>query len=183
QKYTFWLHRGRFSPRNRHGHILEPTPKAVSAEGQKRTSHRLFHHFVGALCRDPGWRPRQSGKPSFLRLSTMRSTIGDLLMSLWSRTTNVFAKVFDALERRCPEYVDHERWQQAISETSSAKIRERRILYLDARGPHRLCHAPPDRQQGATGALFVALSRGAAWRSGQARAERTCTSPTRPIGV
>src|SRR5262245_8713383 len=51
------------------------------------------------------------------------------------------------------------------------KIRERRILYLDARGPHRLCHAPPDRQQGATGALFVALSRGAAWRSGQARAE------------
>src|SRR5215510_7229234 len=73
------------------------------------------------------------------------------------------------------------------------KIRERRILYLDARGPHRLCHAPPDRQQGATGALLVALSRGAAWRSGQARAERTCTSPntarssssslTRPIGV
>src|SRR5262245_20561091 len=51
----------------------------------------------------------------------MRSTIGDLLMSLWSRTTNVFAKVFDALERRCPEYVDHERWQQAIGETSSAK--------------------------------------------------------------
>src|SRR5262249_12097969 len=130
-------------------------------------------------------------KPSFLRLSTMRSTIGDLLMSLWSRTTNVFAKVFDALERRCPEYVDHERWQQAISETSSAKnTRATDSILGRARTSSPL---PPDRQQGATGALFVALSRGAAWRSGQARAERTCTSPntarssssspTRPIGV
>ena len=37
------------------------------------------------------------------------------LWSLWSRPSAILPAA-DALERRCPDHVDHERWQQAIAD-------------------------------------------------------------------
>jgi hypothetical protein len=49
--------------------------------------------------------PANDRRPDFSRFSRFRRGPGRFCEA-----------AFDALERRCPEYVDHERWQQAVAD-------------------------------------------------------------------